>query len=106
MIEDDAAPSPPDAELTRRDAAYIATLDGVVAVHANESHWWNNASFALPLLGCIVLVAVGLVGGITEALGFGLFLGVVTVLMLPVVLAIMMSVSPLINAVVDWAELL
>ncbi len=87
MIEDDEAPSKPDAMLTRADAAYLATLDAVLAVHANESHWWNNASFALPLLGCIGLVAVGLIWGLAEATGFGLFLGAVTILMLPVVLA-------------------
>lgn len=87
MIEDDETPSKPDAMLNRADVAYITALDGVLAVHANESHWWNNASFALPLLGCVVLVTVGLITSLTEAVGFGLFLGAVTVLMLPVVLA-------------------
>jgi hypothetical protein len=68
------------------DAAYLNSLSEVVAVHANESHWWNHASFALPLLGCIVFVAIGLFTGSAEALGFGGFLGAVTVFMLPVVL--------------------
>jgi hypothetical protein len=55
-------------------------------VHANESHWWNHASFALPLLGCIAFVAIGFFTGSAEALGFGGFLGAITVFMLPVVL--------------------
>ena len=64
-----------------------ATLAGraVVRAHRNESHWWNHASFALPLLGCIGFVVIGLLTGKAEALGFGVFLGAVTVLMLPVV---------------------
>jgi hypothetical protein len=61
-------------------------MDRVVAVHLNESHWWNHASFALPLLGTIVFVAFGLLAGVAEATGFGLFLAAITVFMLPVVL--------------------
>jgi hypothetical protein len=76
----------PDTTLRAADAAAVAALADVVAVHANESHWWNHASFALPLLGCIGFVAWGLLGHSAEALGFGLFLGGITVFMLPVVL--------------------
>jgi hypothetical protein len=61
-------------------------MDGVVAVHLNESHWWNHASFALPLLGAILFVGFGLLTGVAEATGFGLFLGAITVFMLPIVL--------------------
>lgn len=86
MTDDNSPASMPAEALNRADAALVATLDAVVSVHANESHWWNNASFALPLLGCIVLVTVGWIAGIDEAFGFGLFLGVVALLMTPVVL--------------------
>jgi hypothetical protein len=82
----DPASEAPDAALHAADAAFIATLPDVVAVHANESHWWNHASFALPLLGCIGFVAWGWLGSSAEALGFGLFLGAITVFMLPVVM--------------------
>lgn len=69
------------------DQAFIDALDeAVVAVHPNESHWWNHASFALPLLGAIGFVAIGLLTGTAEATGFGLFLAGITVFMLPVVL--------------------
>lgn len=69
------------------DQAFLDALDEeVVAVHPNESHWWNHASFVLPLLGAIVFVAIGLLTGAAEATGFGLFLGGITVFMLPVVL--------------------
>ena len=76
----------PDAALGRADATAVATLPDVVAIHANESHWWNHASFALPLLGCLGFVAGGWLASSPEALGFGLFLGGITVFMLPVVL--------------------
>ena len=54
-------------------------------MHPNTSHWWNHASFALPLLGSIGFTLFGLIGGHAEATGFGLFLGAITVFMLPVV---------------------
>lgn len=69
------------------DQAFADALDErVLAVHPNESHWWNHASFALPLLGAIAFIAFGLLAGKAEATGFGLFLAGVTVFMLPVVL--------------------
>ena len=69
----------------RDDAAAIGALEGVMRVHGNESHWWNHASFVLPLLGFIGLTALGLVIGSAEATGFGVFLGVVLLLQLPIV---------------------
>lgn len=69
------------------DQAFVDALDeALVALHPNESHWWNHASFALPLLGAIAFVAIGLLTGKAEATGFGLFLAGITVFMLPVVL--------------------
>jgi len=69
------------------DRAFLDALDeGSVAVHPNESHWWNHASFVLPLLGAVVFVAIGLLTRTAEATGFGLFLGGITLFMLPVVL--------------------
>ena len=58
----------------------------VVRVFPNPSYWWQNASFALPLLIAVASLAVGLIFGVTEALGFGLFALVVTAIMVPVVL--------------------
>ena len=68
------------------DAAALAAMDEVVAVHPNDSHWWNHASFMLPLAGAVIFIAFGLLAGKAEATGFGLFLGGITVFMLPVVL--------------------
>jgi hypothetical protein len=75
----------PAVEPRPSDARVLATLPGVVSVHSNTTSWWNNASFALPLLGALVSTVAGLVLGSAEALGFGGFLGVVTLIMFPVV---------------------
>ena len=69
----------------RDDAAAIVGLPDVVQVHGNESRWWNHASFMLPLLGFLGFTVPGLLLGSAEATGFGLFLGAVLVLQLPVV---------------------
>jgi hypothetical protein len=71
--------------LHRDDAAAIEAQPGVVQAHANESRWWNHASFLLPLLGFLGFTIPGLLFGSAEATGFGLFLGAVLVLQLPVV---------------------
>ncbi|MBM4416311.1 MAG: hypothetical protein FJ035_08780 [Chloroflexi bacterium] len=68
------------------DATAIAALDGVLAVHPNQSHWWNHGAFALPLLGGLASTGIGAVGGFAEALGFGLFLLACAACMLPVAL--------------------
>jgi hypothetical protein len=79
--------SPPTAPEPRSaDASAIEAMSDVVSVHVNQSHWWNNASFALPLLVAIVSIVIGLVFSSDEALGFGLFAVVVTVVLLPIVL--------------------
>lgn len=76
----------PGVEALRRDdAATARARPDAVRAHANESHWWNHASFMLPLIGCVALTVPGLAFGWAEATGFGLFLGVVLVLQLPVV---------------------
>lgn len=82
----DMPDSPPAVLVHAADTAAIEEMDGVAAVHPNDSHWWNHASFVLPLAGAIVFVAIGLLTGTAEATGFGLFLGGITVFMLPVVL--------------------
>jgi hypothetical protein len=86
--------APPTAGLTgaglehldRRDRAAIEGLAGVARVHVNPARWWQNASFALPLLLGLLSLLVGLAVGLAEAAGFGLFLLAVTAVMLPVVL--------------------
>ncbi|MCC6237096.1 MAG: hypothetical protein IT299_05925 [Dehalococcoidia bacterium] len=55
-------------------------------MHVNETSWWNNASFALPLLGTVLSLIAAAVTGSLEALGFAGFLGFVTVVMAPVVM--------------------
>ncbi len=74
------------SRLQEADRAAIAALDGVQSVHANLTSWWNNGSFALPALGAALALLGGLVARSPEALGFGAFLLVVTLAMLPVVL--------------------
>ena len=74
------------AALDDRDAAAIASMPDLQRVFVNDSHWWQNASFALPMLGFLLSTTAGLILGSAEALGFGLFLGVVTLIMVPVVL--------------------
>lgn len=74
------------ASLRGKDAAYVRSLPDVVSVYANPSYWWQNASFALPLLIAVVSLGVGVVFGLAEAIGFGLFCAVVTLIMVPVVL--------------------
>ena len=74
---------PADAAAAR---ALASTQGDVRAAYTNDNRWWQNASFALPLLGAAISIAGGRLLGSAEALGFGLFLAVVTLIMLPVVL--------------------
>lgn len=76
----------PSSPVRRRDAEVIRGLPDVVRVFANPSYWWQNASFALPLLVTVVTLVVGVLFDLTEALGFGLFAAVVTLIMIPVVM--------------------
>jgi hypothetical protein len=68
------------------DAAAIAALRDVLAVHRNTTHWYNNASFALPLLAAIVVALAGLILRRGDVLAFAGFLFAVTLAMVPVVL--------------------
>ncbi len=81
-----AEASPSIETLHELDAAEVAAMPDLVRVFINDARWWQNASFALPLLGFILATGAGLLLGSAEALGFGLFLGAVTLLMVPVVL--------------------
>lgn len=86
MTDETARTRLPGVEgLHRDDAATVAAHSDAMSAHANESHWWNHASFMLPLIGFLVLTIPGLLFGWAEATGFGIFLGVVLVLQLPVV---------------------
>lgn len=76
----------PALTVRRRDAAVVRGLPDVVRVFPNPSYWWQNASFALPLLVTVVSLVVGFAFDITEAVGFGLFGAVVTLIMIPVVM--------------------
>lgn len=68
------------------DATAIAALPDVLAVHRNTTHWYNNASFALPLLAAIVVTLAGLILRRGDVLAFAGFLFAVTLCMAPVVL--------------------
>lgn len=74
-----------EARPRRPDAGAIEAMQDVVSVHVNLAHWWNNASFVLPLLVAVVSLVIGLLFGFGEATGFGLFALAVTALLLPVV---------------------
>lgn len=78
------------SRLHRSDVKFIDTFDSSTAVvdslYLNDAQWWQNASFALPFLVALISTVVGLVWGIGEATGFGLFAFAVTALMLPIVL--------------------
>lgn len=86
MSSNPSADAPPIDRLDERDRTVVTEMTDLVRVFVNDSHWWQNASFALPMLGFVVSTGVGLIFGYPEALGFGLFLGVVTLIMVPVVL--------------------
>jgi len=75
-----------DPPVRRRDADVVRAMPDVVRVFPNPSYWWQNASFALPLIVSVISLLVGVVFSLAEALGFGLFGLVVTAIMVPVVL--------------------
>ena len=68
------------------DEAAIAATADVISVHRNTTSWYNNASFALPLLATVVAAIVGALLRNVDWLAFAGFLLVVTLLMIPVVL--------------------
>jgi len=61
-------------------------MPSVVRFFPNHSRWWQNASFALPLIVAVISTSLGFIIQINELIGFGLFLTVVTLIMFPVVL--------------------
>ena len=85
MIDEPPLPTLP-LNLHDADARAVAEMHQVVRVFANPNRWWQNASFALPLLVTVVALVLGFVLDSTEAKGFGLFALAVTVFMVPVVL--------------------
>jgi hypothetical protein len=86
MIPSQPSRSNDSAGRADAEATAIATLPGVIAVHRNTTHWYNNASFALPLLATLVVGVVGLLLRRGDVLAFAAFLLAVTLCMLPVVL--------------------
>ena len=67
------------------DEQYISKQNNIKDVFINDSYWWQNASFVLPLLLGSVSLLYGLIFENSGAKGFGIFLLVVMVIMLPVV---------------------
>lgn len=80
------ASTPPSPEPHARDRAAIEGMRDVVRVYVNDSRWWQNASFALPLIVSVISLVVGVALQRAEGIGFGLFAAVVTLIMIPVVL--------------------
>jgi hypothetical protein len=72
--------------LRPRDRAVVDAIDRLESMHIIEAHWWNNASFLLPLLVGVVSLGIGAVTRSFEALGFAAFLFAVTAFMFPVVM--------------------
>lgn len=72
--------------LHAQDQKIISAMPSVVRFFPNHSRWWQNASFALPLIVAVISTSLGFIIQINELIGFGLFLTVVTLIMFPVVL--------------------
>jgi hypothetical protein len=68
------------------DERAIASLADVVASFHNTAHWYNNASFLLPLIAAVLVGVAGLLRHSPDLLGFAAFLAAVTAGMTPVVL--------------------
>lgn len=68
------------------DGRAAAALTGVAGVFRNQTNWYHNASFLLPLAATVLVGAVGAATRNHELLGFAAFLAVVTAGMLPIVL--------------------
>ncbi len=76
----------PKSKMPAGDEAALAEMTSVVQVHRNSTGWYNNASFALPLIAAVVTSLAGLIFRNLDVLAFAGFLFVVTLCMVPVVL--------------------
>jgi hypothetical protein len=74
-------------KIRNADALAARSLDEEIAVFPNTAAWYSNASFLLPLAATVCVAGVGAVRRDVAFLGFAAFLAVVTLLMVPVVLA-------------------
>lgn len=72
--------------LHSQDRKIVNTMPSIVQFFPNHSRWWQNASFALPLIIAVISTSLGFLIRIDELIGFGIFLAVVTLIMFPVVL--------------------
>jgi hypothetical protein len=66
-----------------RDA--VSALPDVVGIHPYTAHWFNNATFVLPVLATIGTLIAWAAAGSDELLGISIFSAIITVLMLPLV---------------------
>lgn len=73
--------------LRPRDARAVAAVNGFVEAFPNTASWYNNASFLLPLAATVVVAVFAALRRSSELFGFAAFLGVITLAMVPVVLA-------------------
>ena len=67
------------------DEQYISEQNNIKDVFINSSYWWQNASFVLPLLLGSISYIFGQIFDNSGAKGFGIFLIIVMIVMLPVV---------------------
>ena len=73
--------------LDKRDLEEVAHLTGVVATFGNPTHWYQNASFLLPLVACALVGTIAVLRRSVELGGFAAFLFAVALLMVRIVLA-------------------
>jgi hypothetical protein len=68
-----------------KDQEYIDNQKNVRRIYINNSYWWQNASFVLPLIIGSSSLLFGIILNNSGAKGFGIFLLIVMIIMLPVV---------------------
>ena len=68
-----------------KDQEYIDNQKNVSKIYINNSYWWQNASFVLPLIIGSSSLLFGIILNNSGAKGFGIFLLIVMIIMLPVV---------------------
>jgi len=60
------------------DQNHIAKQKDVTSVYINNSHWWQNASYAFPFIISLISIIIVLILENVGKKGFELFLYVVT----------------------------
>ena len=56
--------------LHSQDRKIVDTMPSIVQFFPNHSRWWQNASFALPLIIAVISTSLGFLIQIDELIGF------------------------------------